>query len=201
VLEALTTLAFDYPRRAEFFRSELETYLLLAREHGWDPAAIRGSYAGAMGLPQFLPSSYRDYAVDFDNDGTRNLWGEASDAIGSVANYYRSHGWRDGAAVAIPVSVDARHAASLDTSDILPRRTVGEFMQEGLVPLAAAPADARAALIRLDTGAGHQYWLALENFYVITRYNRSVNYAMVVYELSRELRQRMRSRTAAAAGR
>lgn len=190
VLDALTTLAFDYPRRAEFFRTELEAYLLLGREQAWDLAEVRGSYAGAMGLPQFLPSSYRKYAVDFDNDGARNLWGDPSDAIGSVANYYRSYGWEDGAVPAVPAALDEKALSALDTTEILPRQTVGEYIEAGAVPLAVVPPEAKAALIKLDTGAGSQYWLGLQNFYVITRYNKSVNYAMAVYELAHEIRQR-----------
>lgn len=193
VLDALTTLAFDYPRRADFFRGELEAYLLLGREQSWDLAAIRGSYAGAMGLPQFLPSSYQKYAIDFDHDGSRNLWGDAADAIGSVANYYRSHGWQDGAGTAVPASLDEKALGALDTTQILPQQTVGELMQAGAMPLAPVPAEAKAAVIKLDAEAGPQYWFGLQNFYVITRYNRSVNYAMAVYELASEIRQRRES--------
>ncbi len=195
VLEALATLAFDYPRRAEYFRAELEAYLLLAREQGWDPAAIRGSYAGAMGLPQFMPSSYQKFALDFDEDGARNLWRGATDAIGSVANYYRSYGWEDGAIPAVPVSLDASASAVLETTEVLPQRTIGDYMQAGATPLAAVSPDTKAALIKLETEAGPEYWLGLQNFYVITRYNRSVNYAMAVLELSRAIRGRMSSAT------
>lgn len=201
VIEALTTLAFDYPRRADFFRGELEAYLVLAREQAWDPAAIRGSYAGAMGLPQFLPSSYRKFAVDFDEDGARHLWGDAADAIGSVANYYRSHGWEEGGAAAVPASLDEKAAATLDTTGILPQRTVGAYMQDGATPLAPVSPEAKAALLRLDTEAGPQYWFGLQNFYVITRYNRSVNYAMAVYELAGEIRKRMSEDRIASSGR
>ena len=193
VIDALTTLAFDYPRRADFFRGELEAYLLLGRELAWDVTAVRGSYAGAMGLPQFLPSSYRKYAVDFDDDGRRNLWGDPADAIGSVANYYSSHGWeRDGLAV-VPVAVEDTGPAPLDTTGILPERTVADFIENGITPLADVPPDAKAALIRLETEVGPGYWLGLQNFYVITRYNRSVNYAMAVYELAQAIRARMGS--------
>lgn len=187
VIEALTTLAFDYPRRAAFFRSELEAFLLLGREQGWDLGDVRGSFAGAMGLPQFLPSSYQKFAVDFDGDGARNLWGHPADAVGSVANYYRSFGWEDGALVAVPVTVDERALAELETGDIQPARTIREFRQAGAQIAADVPDGVRAALIKVDTGAGFQYWAALQNFYVITRYNRSVNYAMAVWELSQAL--------------
>jgi membrane-bound lytic murein transglycosylase B len=196
VLDALTTLAFDYPRRAEFFRGELEAYLLLGRELAWDLSAVRGSYAGALGLPQFLPSSYQKYAVDFDNDGTRNLWGDPADAIGSVANYYRSYGWEEGAIPAVPASLDENALSALDANEILPRLTVAEYMQAGATPLQPVPSDAKAALIKLETESGPQYWFGLQNFYVITRYNRSVNYAMAVYELAREIRQQREAGTA-----
>ena len=197
VLDALTTLAFDYPRRADFFRGELEAYLLLGRELAWDVTAVRGSYAGAMGLPQFLPSSYRKYAVDFDSDGMRNLWGDPADAIGSVANYYSSHGWERDAVATVPVVVDEASLAQLDTTSILPERPVADFIRDGVTPLASAPVDAKAALIMLETEAGPRYWLALQNFYVITRYNRSVNYAMAVYELAGEIRARMKGEATA----
>ena len=190
VLDALTTLAFDYPRRAEFFRGELEAYLLLGREQAWDLAEVRGSYAGAIGLPQFLPSSYEKYAVDFDDDGTRHLWGDAADAIGSVANYYRSYGWETDRVAAVPVALDDHALATLDTTEIMPRRTVAEYVEAGATPLANAPPEAKAALIKLDTESGPRYWLALQNFYVITRYNRSVNYAMAVLELAKEIEER-----------
>jgi len=198
VLDALTTLAFDYPRRADFFRGELESYLLLGRELAWDVTAVRGSYAGAMGLPQFLPSSYRKYAVDFDNDGTRNLWGDPADAIGSVANYYSSHGWERDAVATVPVAVEEAGLAQLDTTNILPERTVADFIKDGITPLAAVPTDAKAALIVLETETGPRHWLALQNFYVITRYNRSVNYAMAVYELAGEIRARIKGEAATA---
>jgi membrane-bound lytic murein transglycosylase B len=195
VLDALTTLAFDDPRRAEFFRGELEAFLLLGREQAWDLADVRGYYAGALGLPQFLPSSYRKYAVDFDNDGVRNLWGDPADAIGSVANYYRSYGWEDGAIAVVPASLDEKALSALDATQVVPQRTVREYIEAGAVPLAVVPPEAKAALIRLDTEAGPQYWLGLQNFYVITRYNRSVNYAMAVYELAHEIRQRREAET------
>lgn len=187
VIEALTTLAFDYPRRAAFFRNELEAFLLLGREQGWDYGDIRGSFAGAMGLPQFLPSSYRQYAVDFDGDGARNLWGQPADAVGSVANYYRSFGWVDGQRVAIPVTLDEKAIAELETGDIQPHRRIADFVAAGAVVPPDVSPDALGTLIKTDTGAGLQYWIALQNFYVITRYNRSVNYAMAVWELARTI--------------
>lgn len=188
VIEALATLAFDYPPRAELFRGELEEYLLLAREAGFDLLSVRGSYAGAMGIPQFLPSSYRKYAVDFDGDGRRNLWGDSADSIGSVANYYRTFGWLKGEPVIVLVEASESTVDALIAAGIKPHLKVAEFRRRGVVPLAPVSDEAEAALFAVDTESGPRYWLGLQNFYVITRYNRSVNYAMAVYELAREIR-------------
>lgn len=188
VLDALVTLAFGYPRRAAFFRGELEQFLLLARENGWPPNSVRGSFAGAIGVPQFLPSSYRKYAVDFDGDGRRDLRGVA-DAIGSVANYYREFGWRMGEPVVIPADPAGSELDPLLAAGIAPHLTVGEFRRRGVVPLDPAPDEALAALIVVEADTGPRHFLALNNFYVITRYNRSINYAMAVQELAATLRQ------------
>jgi len=192
VLEALATLAFQYPPRAEFFRRELEEYLLLAREAGLDPMAVRGSYAGAIGIPQFLPSSYRAYAVDFDRDGVRDLIGTPADAIGSVANYYRQYGWREGEAVAVPAEASGSSVDTAKIGDIKPQTPVGELRRRGVVPLAAVGDEAEAALFVVETENGPRYWLGLNNFYVITRYNRSINYAMAVWELANEINAAMK---------
>jgi len=192
VLDALATLAFQYPRRAEFFRGELEEYLLLAREAGFDPLAVKGSYAGAIGIPQFLPSSYRAYAVDFDRDGARDLVGTPADAIGSVANYYRQFGWRAGEAVAVPAEVEGSSADTVKVAEIKPQTRVAEYRRRGVVPLAAVGDEAEAALFVLETETGSRYWLGLNNFYVITRYNRSINYAMAVWELANEISTAMK---------
>ena len=191
VLEALTTLAFNYPPRAELFRAELEAYLLMAREGGLDPMKARGSYAGAMGIPQFLPSSFRRYAVDFDADGRRDLMSVA-DAIGSVANYYREFGWQPGASVLVPVTVAAADTEALLNSGIKPHLKVAELKRLGVTPAGPVDENAEAALITAETENGPRYWLGLNNFYVITRYNRSINYALAVYELARELRALVR---------
>ncbi len=188
VLDALTTLAFYYPRRAEFFRGELEQYLLLSRENGIGVSGLKGSFAGAIGIPQFMPSSYRKYAVDFDGDGVRDLR-RVADAIGSVANYYRQFGWREGEAVIVPVDVGDTVLDALLTAGIAPHTTVAEFRKRGIVPLEPAPDDALATLFMVQSEAGPRYWLGLNNFYVITRYNRSINYAMAVHELAVSLRR------------
>jgi membrane-bound lytic murein transglycosylase B len=188
VLEALTTLAFDYPRRAEFFRGELEEFLLLARETGIDVAETRGSFAGAMGIPQFLPSSYRKYAVDFDGDGKPDLWGDPTDSIGSVANYYRAFGWQRGARIAVRAEVTGKDAEAALAAGIKPQFRISELKDRGIAPLAPVDGEAQAAVFSVAAEDGPQYWLGLHNFYVITRYNRSINYAMAVKELAREIR-------------
>jgi membrane-bound lytic murein transglycosylase B len=187
VLDALTTLAFDFPRRAEFFRTELEEFLLLVRDGTLDPLQMRGSYAGAMGVPQFLPSSFRNYAVDFDGDGRRTLWDGAADSIGSVANYYRSFGWQRGGAIAVPARVQGEGYAALAQQGIEPRFDAEALAQAGVEPLEPIGSDT-AAMLMLEGAAGNEYWLGLNNFYMITRYNRSVNYAMAVFQLAREIR-------------
>lgn len=190
VLEALSMLAFEYPPRASLFRSELEAFLLLSREGGLDALSIRGSYAGAMGIPQFLPSSYRKYAVDFDGDGRPDIWRSAADAIGSVANYYRSFGWETGAPVVIEAQVSGDEIENLLAAEFRPHTRVAELRQRGIAPLGPVNEEALAMLVRVEAESGVQYWLGLQNFYVITRYNRSVNYALAVHELAQELRRR-----------
>ncbi|MBK7955597.1 MAG: lytic murein transglycosylase B [Candidatus Accumulibacter sp.] len=192
VLEALASLAFNYPPRAEFFRGELEQFLLLARENGVSPLDIKGSYAGAIGIPQFMPSSQRRFAVDFDGDDRIDLRGSNSDAIGSVARFLQQHGWQTGAPVAVPARVNGDPAALL-AMGIKPSLTVRELARDGVV--AAADGDLPAALIDLVTpGAATEYWLGFDNFYVITRYNRSSFYAMSVFQLAEALRAAQSSR-------
>ena len=186
ILDALATLAFDYPKRAEFFRDELEQFVLMGKEVSLDLAALRGSYAGAMGIPQFMPSSYRKYAVDFDGDGKRNLWSSVPDVIGSVANYYKLHHWQPGE----PITVQARVSATPDAAlvdDITPKTKISEFRKLGIqaaTQITGVNDDTPAALLPLEAASGMQYWFGFKNFYVITRYNRSTNYAMAVYEIA-----------------
>ena len=194
VLDALAMLAFQYPPRADFFRRELEEYLLLTREAGLDPLAIRGSTAGAIGIPQFLPSSYRSFAVDFDGDGKRDLLSTPADAIGSVANYYKAFGWRPGEETVVEAEANAGAVEAAMSRDIKPQTRVGELRRRGVVPLAQISDEVEAALFAVEAEDGTRYWLGLNNFYVITRYNRSVNYALAVLELARELRAAMRQR-------
>ncbi len=191
---ALTTLAFDYPPRAELFRRELEELLLLAREEKHDPLAYTGSYAGALGLPQFLPSSRRRFAVDFDGNGTIDLAGSPADAIGSVANFMAEQGWEKDGPIAINVSASGGGVQALVDEGIAPRRTPQEMQAAGTVLLAGGMDDARiperpAALIDLVTPkATTEYRLGYRNFFVITRYNRSSFYAAAVMDLASALR-------------
>ncbi len=195
VIDALSTLAFDYPRRAGYFRKELEQFLLLAREEGVDPLAPKGSYAGAMGLAQFMPSSYRKLAIDFDGDGRRNLWSDPADAIGSVANYLAQNGWkRDTRLVAVPASAQAEVPEALIARNFRAPKTlswqaVSAWRTHGAIPTVAVPGDPRALLLSLEGETGPEPWLAFDNFYAITRYNLSPLYAMAVFQLSEEIRK------------
>ena len=186
VLDALTTLAFDYPPRATFFRKELTEYLLLAREEGRDPLWFKGSYAGAMGYGQFIPSSYRAYAVDFNGDGLRDIWTDEADAIGSVANYFSRHGWQAGGPVAVQVSVEGTASDGIANESLNLKHTVGELRELGVRIDGLAAADP-ANLYRMTAADGVEYWLGLKNFYVITRYNRSRLYALAVHQLSQAI--------------
>lgn len=190
VIDALSTLAFDYPRRAAFFKGQLTEYLLLVREEELDPLAIKGSYAGAMGYGQFIPSSYRAYAVDFDNDGTRDIWANKTDAIGSVANYFAEHNWRGTGPVAVQVQIPDAQVAESANAGLDLTRTAGELRGLGVTGLAAIADDEPAALYRMALQDETQYWVGLHDFYVITRYNRSAMYALAVLQLSQAIRAR-----------
>ena len=184
VIDALSTLGFDYPPRAEFFRKELREFLLLTREEQVDPLTLKGSYAGAMGLPQFMPSSFRAYAVDFDGDGHINIWSNPDDAIGSVASYFKRHGWVAGEPVVIRADVTGDRADEGLTQGIEPVKTVGELRALGWSSHDALRDDMPVTAFRLEGADGPEYWMGLKNFYAITRYNRSVMYAMAVHQLS-----------------
>ncbi|MBI4293205.1 MAG: lytic murein transglycosylase B [Betaproteobacteria bacterium] len=188
VFDALTTLAFDFPRRAEYFRGELENYLLYVRDAGVDALAIRGSYAGAIGIPQFMPGSYLRYALDYDGDGRRDLSASAVDAIGSVANFLKEHGWDPGAPIAMPARVVGGDYRQLLDAGIRPAYRRADLALFGVSGAESLPPDTLCALIELETaGQDSEYWIALHNFYVLTRYNRSSFYASAVHELARAI--------------
>jgi membrane-bound lytic murein transglycosylase B len=191
ILDSLTTLAFGYPKRAEFFRSELEQFLLLSREEQVDPRSTKGSYAGAMGKPQFIASSYRRYAVDGDGDGKRDLWQSDADVIASVANYFKTHGWRPGEPITLQATTNRpNNLQPYVDAGMKPSIRLEELLRQGLRPmdsLALPDPETLSSLIKLDAGTGDEYWLGLHNFYVITRYNHSNLYAMAAYQLSQEI--------------
>jgi len=182
VVDALTTLAFDYPPRAPFFRNELAQFLLLAREEGVDALSLTGSYAGAMGYGQFIPSSFRTYSVDFDGDGKRDIWRDPVDAIGSVANYFNRQGWRANGPVVVRAEVVDDRADAIANDALALDHTVGTIRALG-VTMPAYADDEPALLLKLDGDAGPEYWVGLHNFFVITRYNRSAMYALAVHQL------------------
>ena len=185
VFDSLVTLAFDYPRRAKFFTVELEQFLLLAKEQGFDARALRGSYAGAMGMPQFISSSYRNYAVDFDQDGQTNLFDSIPDITASVANYFVKHGWQRNGLVARPLEVTGDSSAESLEPSIKPNYTWAELKQNGLVSQFTIGEETPVALVRLEQKNHPEYWVGFQNFYVITRYNHSELYAMAVYQLAK----------------
>jgi membrane-bound lytic murein transglycosylase B len=206
-LDALTTLAFEYPQRAEFFRSELENFLLLAREQQFDLLAIRGSYAGALGIPQFMPSSYRVYAVDFNGNRKINLLSEDKDAIGSVANFLKIFGWisassgvsssadagksphQKRAGGMPPIAVPAQVSEQVCAGDITTPRTIAAWSAAGIVPNVNLTDSLAARLVDFTVGDGKEFWLVFNNFEVITRYNNSDYYAMTVFQLAEALKQ------------
>lgn len=188
VLDALATLGFYYPRRGEFFARELGQFMALAREESLPVTEIKGSYAGAMGLGQFIPSSYRAYAVDFDDDGVRDLWRSLPDALGSVANYFRSHHWQPGQPIALRAEVVK--GGDLPDMGMKPERTLDALHDMGVrFDAGDLPGDTPATLIELEGENGPEYWVGLQNFYVITRYNRSPLYAMAVSQLSEAIEE------------
>lgn len=192
VLDALSTLAFDYPRRSAFFRKELKAFLLLTRDEQMNPQSLTGSYAGAMGYGQFMPSSFLQYAIDFDDDGRKDIWHNPVDAIGSVANYFARHGWKNNEQVV------SRARFSGNGNDVTwvkgrknlkPETSISQLIALGLQPQSDVDAEQLATAMRLAGPHGKEYWLGLHNFYVITRYNHSALYAMSVYQLSQKIAQ------------
>jgi membrane-bound lytic murein transglycosylase B len=190
VLDALSTLAFAYPPRSKFFRRQLEEFLLLNREEQIAADEIVGSYAGAIGMPQFIPQSYRAYAVDFDADGRRDLVDSRADIIGSVANYFQRHGWQAGGKIAVPATVTGSNYQSYANLERKLNASVGELQKAGVSSEEQLPAELQTALIELESSPDElEHWLGFHNFYVITKYNHSILYAMAVHQLSQEILQ------------
>ena len=192
VIDALSTLAFAYPPRSKFFLSELENFLLLCRDEHINPLEPIGSYAGAMGMPQFMPSSFRAYAVDFDNDGHRDIWHNKSDVIASVANYFVKHQWQTGQAIAIPVSATGENYKTALTRGLKPDLRLAELESLNLKISRPLPLNTKVKLLAFEQEPfgqkpGEELWAGLDNFYVITRYNHSPLYAMAVYQLSQSI--------------
>ncbi len=218
VADALTTLTFDYPRRAAFFREQLKQFLLLAREQGVSPLEAKGSYAGAQGLPQFMPGSVRDYAVDYDGDGRIDLAHDVDDAIGSVANYLARHGWQPGDPVMEPANIEDMRLAEVDAAldgGLSERRTMQSWQDQGVsgegfpglsreTPQVAShpprtrrvaavvevdfPVAESVGVLMLEEATQPSYWIVFHNWYVLTRYNRSRLYASAVWQLAQELK-------------
>jgi membrane-bound lytic murein transglycosylase B len=195
-IDALVTLGFYYPQnlssdRSPFFSKELMNYMQLANEENLPADEITGSYAGAMGMGQFMPSSYREYAVDFDGDGSRDLWRSTPDVVGSVANYLSRHGWQTGKPVTHRARASQDAAFDMISSNLKPTLTVAEWQKKGFSSSSELAPDLPAAVLKLVEKDRNSYWLTFKNFYVITRYNRSPRYAMAVYQLSQEIKQAM----------
>ncbi len=196
-IDALVTLGFYYPQnlssdRSPFFSSELIEYIQLTSEEGLPAAEITGSYAGAMGMGQFMPSSYREYAVDFDGDGRRDLWRSTADVVGSVANYLHRHGWQPGKPVARSTwAAENADFENVPTRDFRPTLSVAEWQEKGFTSSSELSPNLPATVLKLVEADRDTYWLVFKNFYVITRYNRSPRYAMAVYELSQEIKKGM----------
>ena len=186
VIDSLSTLAFDYPRRSKFFKIQLEEFLLLSNEENFDPEVIEGSIAGAMGFGQFMPDSYRDYAVDFDNDGTRDILNNPVDAIGSVANFLNKKGkWKPDT----PIAIKAEPVSEIEDfkSSFKPYMTEMELEDFGLSAVEAVPNNLKFVPIALELEKGTEYWLGFDNYQSISRYNRSKLYVMAVFEFSNAL--------------
>ncbi|MGV3740091.1 MAG: lytic murein transglycosylase B [Gammaproteobacteria bacterium] len=190
VLDALTTLAFYYPARAPYFKKELREFLLLCREHKVSPTQYKGSYAGAMGKPQFMPSSYRTYAVDYRGRGRPDLMSKDQDVIISIANYFKQHGWKPQQMVVEKVRIPQRNLHNLVMNSKAPNYSLSQLLQAGIQPYAGKHAyPQKAGILEFITDKGSEHWMAYPNFYVITRYNTSPQYALVVYLLAKSLRE------------
>jgi membrane-bound lytic murein transglycosylase B len=193
VLDALMTLSFDYPPRSDYFRGELEQFLLLYSEEHIDPVTVTGSYAGAMGVPQFMPSSYRLFAVDGDGDQKRDLWNDWDDILASIANYFVEHGWEAGGPVLAETKLDPEPKFQIDTRNLELNETVDSLNAQGVEILADQTGATPVVLVSAEQQNGPAYRVGFKNFYVITRYNRSARYAMAVHDLAAAIMQRVKS--------
>ncbi len=189
VLDALSTLAFHYPPRSKFFRKELAQYLLLVREESLSADEPTGSYAGAMGRPQFMPSSYRAYAIDSTGDGKRDIWNNWADVAGSIANYFNAHGWKSGEPVAVQATLGGgwRGPTPKPKNTLSASQTVANLSKKGVLFSTDMPDDAKAALLTYEGEDGMERWVGFHNFFVITKYNRSAMYALAVHQLGQEV--------------
>ena len=187
VIDALATLAFDYPPRSKFFTRELEQFLLLVREEGMDASDATGSYAGAMGAPQFMPSSYRAYAVDSSDDGKRDIWSNWADVIGSVANYFVAHGWQADNEVVAQATLGTVWSGPVPDNTLKPTETVLSLSTQGVMFSTSMPGDHESQLLTLEGKDDDEHWVGFHNFFVITRYNHSVMYALAVHQLGQEI--------------
>ncbi|WNO11768.1 lytic murein transglycosylase B [Teredinibacter sp. KSP-S5-2] len=191
VVDALSTLAFDYPKRSAFFTKELKNFFILIKEQELDPTSLYGSYAGAMGYGQFMPSSFLAYAVDFDGDNKKDIWQNPTDAIGSVANYFKRHGWQPEGPVATRVRVTDNYDQKLVNQGGRPSLTIVEAKSLGFTPVVKGLDTSLAVMpLRYQGVHGTEFWLGFDNFYVITRYNRSRLYAMAVWQLAEEIKEK-----------
>jgi membrane-bound lytic murein transglycosylase B len=190
VLDALATLAFEYPPRSPFFTGELEQFLLLCREENMNPQEPLGSYAGAMGYPQFMPSSFRSLAKDFEHDGHRDIWKNPRDAIASVANYFEKNGWQREQRVAVRANAVGNRYKSILNKELKPHTTLAQLRRVDISTTENMLENVNVKLVALEQLDGDELWLGFQNFYVITRYNHSPLYAMAVFQLSEQIKQR-----------
>jgi len=199
VLDALMTLAFDYPPRSDYFRGELEQFLLLVGEEHLDPLTVTGSYAGAMGVPQFMPTSYRKFALDGNGDNKRDLWNDWDDILASIANYFVEHGWESGGTVLAETRLDPEPKFQIDTRNLELNETVDSLNAQGVAVLGGQTGTTPAVLISAEQQDGPAYRVGFKNFYVITRYNRSARYAMAVHDLADAIARRVTAEQSVAA--
>ena len=192
VIDALSTLAFDYPKRSPFFTRELESFLLIIREEAMDPFNATGSYAGAMGSPQFMPSSYRAYAIDSDGDGKRDIWNNWEDVIGSVANYLVVHGWQKGNQIIVPALL-AEDSEEIEIKNGLKAtESIESLLSKGVIFETIMNDDHPAELLKLEQKNYNDYWVAMHNFFVITKYNHSIMYGLAVYQLGQDIAEQFK---------